>query len=583
MAGTIPRDFIDDLLARTDIVELVSSRVKLKKAGKNYSACCPFHSEKTPSFSVSPQKQFYYCFGCGAKGDAIKFVEEFDRINFAEAVEELAAMHGLEVPREAQGPQRNAKAQERREDAYALMQSIQHQYYQNLKEHPAAVDYLKGRGLSGDIVKQFGIGFVPDEWDSVLKKFGTSFERQQLLMDTGMLVQNDSGRRYDRFRDRVMFPIRDRRGRTIAFGGRVLGDGTPKYLNSPETRIYHKGSELYGLYEARQANRDLERLVVVEGYMDVVALFQAGITYAVASLGTSTTSDQLELLFRSSPEVICCYDGDRAGREAAWRAMENALPLLRDGRTLKFIFLADGEDPDSMVRKEGKAAFEAALAGALPLSQFLFQELEKSIDMSSPDSRSRLAEKAVPLLDRLPDSVYRVMLRENLAKRLGVAEEQLERFVAKTPANAAGAANKARGKAGRPPLMRLTIAILVQHPALANDLPDMDFRALRLPGAEVLDEAVRVIKEGSIPTTGQLLRRLENSQHAPIYNKLAELDLSAVEDNLAPELLGAVERLLNESLEIRYQELVAKQDRKQATEEEIQELMALISAKAGID
>lgn len=580
MAGTIPRDFIDDLLARTDIVELVSSRVKLKKTGKNYSACCPFHSEKTPSFSVSPQKQFYYCFGCGAKGDAIKFVEEFDRIGFAEAVEELAALHGMEVPRE-QGHQRNPKAQERREDAYALMQDIQRHYYQNLKGHPAAVDYLKGRGLSGDIVKQFGIGFVPDEWDSVLKIFGTSFERQQLLMDTGMLVQNEKGRRYDRFRDRIMFPIRDRRGRTIAFGGRVLGDGTPKYLNSPETRIYHKGSELYGLYEARQANRELERLVVVEGYMDVVALFQAGVTYAVASLGTSTTSDQLELLFRSAPEVICCYDGDRAGREAAWRAMENALPLLRDGRTLKFIFLADGEDPDSMVRKEGKDAFETALAGALPLSQFLFQELEKSIDMGSPDSRSRLAEKAVPLLDRLPDSVYRVMLRESLAKRLGVAEEQLERFVAKAPAKAQVAQSK--GKAGRPPLMRLTIAILVQHPALVTELPDMDFRALRLPGADVLDEAVRAIQSGSTPTTGQLLRRLENSQHAPIFTKLAELDLSAVEDNLAPELVGAVERLLNESLEIRYQELVAKQDRKQATEEEIQELMALISAKAGTD
>ncbi|EKE70232.1 DNA primase [Gallaecimonas xiamenensis] len=580
MAGTIPRDFIDDLLARTDIVELVSSRVKLKKTGKNYSACCPFHSEKTPSFSVSPQKQFYYCFGCGAKGDAIKFVEEFDRIGFAEAVEELAALHGMEVPRE-QGHQRNPKAQERREDAYALMQDIQRHYYQNLKGHPAAVDYLKGRGLSGDIVKQFGIGFVPDEWDSVLKVFGTSFERQQLLMDTGMLVQNEKGRRYDRFRDRIMFPIRDRRGRTIAFGGRVLGDGTPKYLNSPETRIYHKGSELYGLYEARQANRELERLVVVEGYMDVVALFQAGISYAVASLGTSTTSDQLELLFRSAPEVICCYDGDRAGREAAWRAMENALPLLRDGRTLKFIFLADGEDPDSMVRKEGKDAFETALAGALPLSQFLFQELEKSIDMGSPDSRSRLAEKAVPLLDRLPDSVYRVMLRESLAKRLGVAEEQLERFVAKAPAKAQVAQFK--GKAGRPPLMRLTIAILVQHPALVTELPDMDFRALRLPGADVLDEAVRAIQSGSTPTTGQLLRRLENSQHAPIFTKLAELDLSAVEDNLAPELVGAVERLLNESLEIRYQELVAKQDRKQATEEEIQELMALISAKAGTD
>ncbi|WKE64769.1 DNA primase [Gallaecimonas kandeliae] len=577
MAGTIPRDFIDDLLARTDIVELIGTRVKLKKTGKNYSACCPFHSEKTPSFSVSPQKQFYYCFGCGAKGDAIKFVEEFDRINFAEAVEELASMQGLEVPREA-GHQRNPKAAERREDAYGLMQDIQRFYYQNLKSFPAAVDYLKGRGLSGDIVKQFGIGYVPDEWDGVLKKFGTSFERQQLLMDTGMLVQNDKGRRYDRFRERVMFPIRDRRGRVIAFGGRVLGDGTPKYLNSPETRIYHKGSELYGLYEARQANRELQRLLVVEGYMDVVALFQAGVSYAVASLGTSTTSDQLELLFRSAPEVICCYDGDRAGREAAWRAMENALPLLRDGRTLKFIFLPDGEDPDSMVRKEGKAAFEALLAKALPLSQFLFQELEKSVDMASPDSRSRLAEKAMPLLERLPDSVYRVMLREELAKRLAVAEEQLERFVAKSPAQPQ---QKKATKAGRPPLMRLTIAILVQNPALALELPELDFKALRLPGAEVLDEAVQAIKNGTVPTTGQLLRRLENSANAPIFAKLAELDLSAVEDNLTPELLGAVERLLTESLEIRYQELVAKQARKQATPEEIQELKALFSAKAG--
>ncbi|WP_406664161.1 DNA primase [Gallaecimonas sp. GXIMD1310] len=575
MAGTIPRDFIDDLLARTDIVELISSRVKLKKTGKNYSACCPFHSEKTPSFSVSPQKQFYYCFGCGAKGDAIKFVEEFDRIGFAEAVEELAALHGMEVPRE-QSHQRNPKAEERRQDAYSLMQQVQRYYYQNLKQYPAAVDYLKGRGLSGEIVKTFGIGYVPEQWDSVLKQFGQHFDDQQLLMDTGMLVQNDKGRRYDRFRDRIMFPIRDRRGRTIAFGGRVLGDGTPKYLNSPETRIYHKGQELYGLYEARQANRELARLVVVEGYMDVVALYQAGVTYAVASLGTSTTAEQLELLFRSTPEVICCYDGDRAGREAAWRAMENALPLLRDGRTLKFIFLPDGEDPDSLVRAQGKEAFEAALGEALPLSQFLFQELEKSIDMASPDSRSRLAESALPLLERLPDSVYRVMLREQLAKRLGVAEEQLGRFLRKNPEPASKTSAQ---KPRKLTPMRMALAILVQYPALAETLPDdLDLASLNVPGAPVLGTLISAIKAGPVPTTGQLLRRIDDTDAAAILEKLVSWDLNLADDSRVPVLLDTIDRILTESLERRYDELLQKSKNKTADQQELQELTELLQA-----
>ncbi|NAX39732.1 DNA primase, partial [Vibrio sp. V26_P1S5P106] len=399
MAGQIPRSFIDDLLARLDIVDIIDARVKLKKKGKNYSACCPFHNEKTPSFSVSQEKQFYHCFGCGVHGNAIDFLMEYERLEFPEAIEELASSLGLEVPREErpggpfnkQAPRTNS---EEKRTLYDLMGSIAQFYRQQLKAPTSrqAIEYLKNRGLSGEIVQKFGIGYVADEWDLIRKNFGQSRQNQEMLVTGGMLIENDKGNRYDRFRGRIMFPIRDRRGRVIGFGGRVIGDGTPKYLNSPETPIFHKGKELYGLYEVLEAYREPEQILVVEGYMDVVALAQYGVDYSVASLGTSTTGDHLQLLFRQTNTVVCCYDGDRAGREAAWRALENALGYLKTGNILKFLFLPDGEDPDSYIRTQGKERFEQAIKEAKPLSSYLFDNLIDSynINLGTVEGKSTL-------------------------------------------------------------------------------------------------------------------------------------------------------------------------------------------------
>ncbi len=359
MAGLIPQSFIDDLMNRIDIVEVIDGRVPLKKTGREYTACCPFHNEKTPSFTVSPTKQFYHCFGCGAHGTAIGFLMEYEHLSFPESVEELARLAG--VPMEYEGPSPNEPVRRKKDESlYDLLAKVDQYYRQQLRQHPQsrrAVDYLKQRGVSGEIAAEFGLGFAPPGWDNLERQLGQSAEVREKLVSTGMLIKKDSGGSYDRFRDRIMFPIRDRRGRTIAFGGRILpdnqekGDKPPaKYLNSPETPLFHKGQELYGLYEARQALRDITRLMVVEGYMDVVALAQYGIRYAVATLGTATTEEHLHKLFRLTPEIVFCFDGDRAGREAAWRALNNALPVMREGRQIRFMFLPDGEDPDSYVR-----------------------------------------------------------------------------------------------------------------------------------------------------------------------------------------------------------------------------------------
>ncbi len=391
MAGRIPRSFINDLLARTDIIDLVDAKVPLKKQGKNHHACCPFHNEKTPSFTVNGERQFYYCFGCGAHGNAIDFLMNYDKLDFVEAIEELSALHGLDVPYE-KGTGSSQIELHQRQNLYQLMEKI-NQFYCAALSHPSAnkaKDYLSQRGLSTEIIEHFSIGFAPAGWDNLLKKFAVNPESRKQLDDAGMLVTNDNGRVYDRFRERVMFPIRDRRGRVIAFGGRVLGDALPKYLNSPETDIFHKGRQLFGLYEATQNSNELSKLLVVEGYMDVVALAQYDIRYAVASLGTSTTSEHIQLLYRSTDTVICCYDGDRAGREAAWRALETALPYLTDGRQLRFMFLPDGEDPDSLVRKEGKDAFEQRMKDAQTLSAFLFDSLVPQVDLKTQEGKQNL-------------------------------------------------------------------------------------------------------------------------------------------------------------------------------------------------
>lgn len=419
----IPQTFIDDLLNRLDIVEVVDPRVKLKKAGKNYSACCPFHDEKTPSFTVSPDKQFYYCFGCGASGNAIGFVMEYDRSSFVDAVENLAKLAGLQVPREES--RTNYVQESRQKNLYAILDKASTFYQTQLKSHPQKqrpVRYLQNRGLSGAIARDFGVGYAPPGWDNLLKALGQTEADQEYLTESGMLIERDEDhRRYDRFRERIMFPILDNRGRVIGFGGRVLDDSKPKYLNSPETPVFQKGRELYGLYQARQANRSLERILIVEGYMDVIALAQYDIRNAVATLGTACGEEHLRLAFKHTQEIVFCFDGDNAGRTAAKRALMAALTSMEDGRQIRFLFLAEGQDPDTLVRQIGAERFLAQIKNGVPLEDFVFEVAAEGIDINSMDGRARFSKIAAPMLNLLPSGIYRELMFTNLAKRTGLS------------------------------------------------------------------------------------------------------------------------------------------------------------------
>jgi DNA primase len=563
MAGKIPQHFIDDLLGRVDIVQLIDGRVPLKKAGREYQACCPFHNEKTPSFTVSPTKQFYHCFGCGAHGTAIGFLMEYDHMEFVEAIEELARHVGVEVPREA-GDQR-ARQDKSAPDLYELMQRAANFYSQQLRIHPEsnpAIAYLKGRGLSGEVARDFGIGYAPAGWDNLFKALGG--ENPQLLITAGLLVEKEGGKRYDRFRERIMFPIRDRRGRVIGFGGRVLGDDKPKYLNSPETPIFHKGRELYGLYEARQAHRELPRLLVVEGYMDVVALAQYGIRYAVASLGTAVTPEHIEQLFRACDEVVFCFDGDRAGRDAAWRGLEIALPQMRDGRRLRFMFMPDGEDPDTLVRQIGREAFEQQLGQAQPLDEFLIEQFKQQGDFKRVDGQARLVEQSRPLLARLPEGVYRHQLLERLAPLANIAPEQLAQMLglvggggAVAPSRRPSPPRPAAGKQ-QPSQLRHAIGLLLQHPQLAATAGDPQrFATLQQPGVSLLIELLELLQANPHLTTAALLehwRGREEERH--LFNLVRrELLLDAAQDNLKEEFLGAMHGLQQQMLHQRQREL----------------------------
>ncbi|MDA7746287.1 DNA primase [Psychromonas sp.] len=505
MAGRIPRNFIDDLISRTDIVDIIDSRVKLRKKGKDYRACCPFHNgSNNSSFSVSSDKQFYHCFNCGVSGNVISFLMDYDGIEFVDAVEVLAEQLSIEVPREeSNGQAQSPTTYVDRKDLYQLMDDITRFYQQQLRSHnnsEKVINYLKSRGLSGETVKHFQIGYAPDGWDEVRKKFAINKQTEQQLIDAGMLISKDSGGSYDRFRDRLMFPIHDRRGRVIGFGGRVFDDTTPKYLNSPETPIFHKSKELYGLYQTKQFEKEIKRILVVEGYMDVVALGQYGINYAVASLGTATTPDHIQLLFRQTSEVICCFDGDNAGRTAAWRALENALPSIQDGRTLRFMFLPDGEDPDSLIQKEGKELFEKLIDQSMPLSDFLFQQLLAQVDMRSADSKSKLAQLAIPLLTKLPDSIFRQMMETRLISLLGIEKEGLQKLLP--------AATKIEKKATSQKItpMRLAISLLLQHPQMAYQLAEIpEFKEMDIPGLTLLNTLLEICRETPHLSTGLLL------------------------------------------------------------------------------
>lgn len=511
MAGQIPQHFIDDLLSRVDIVDVIDQRVTLKKSGNNHSACCPFHNEKTPSFTVSQTKQFYHCFGCSANGNAISFLMEYDNMHFVDAIETLADSVGMEVPRDQQA----AQAHDDRKPLYALMESIAAYYRSQLRQSPEAISYLKARGLSGETAKRYGIGFVPEGWDGLQKQFPGE---EQALLKTGMLIKADGGKRpYQRFRHRIMFPIRDRRGRVIGFGGRVMDNQEPKYLNSPETILFHKGSELYGLHEARKSAQDMGQALVVEGYMDVVALAQHGIDNAVATLGTAANQQHSENLFKVVPTIVFCFDGDKAGRAAAWRALQSTLPCLSDGRDAHFLFLPDGEDPDSVVRAKGAAGFNDLLAQRIPIIDFLYQHLSTDIDMTSIGGKAQLADKAKPLLATIPKSIYKQLALRRLESLIGLSLGSSQSIHTPAPTS-----NRSRfDEQGLTP-MRRAILICLQHPAVVQSIPpdDIDMDPA-LPGAQLLMKIIGYCDSDKGMTTARLLERFRDTEHHAVLVKLA--------------------------------------------------------------
>ena len=638
MAGLIPQSFIDDLLNRTDIVDVVSSRVQMKKAGKNYTACCPFHKEKTPSFSVSPDKQFYYCFGCGAGGNALGFIMDHDNLDFPQAVEELAKAAGMEIPREESGRPHKPR-QPTDSPLYPLLTAAADFYRQALKSHPArkaAVDYLKGRGLTGEIARDFGLGFAPPGWDNLYKHLSSDTLQQKAMIDAGLLVENaETGKRYDRFRDRVMFPIRDSRGRIIAFGGRVLGDDKPKYLNSPETPVFHKGQELYGLFEARKFNRSLDEIIVVEGYMDVIALAQQGLRNAVATLGTATSEEHMKRLFRVVPSVLFCFDGDQAGRNAAWRALEATLPCLQDGRRARFLFLPEGEDPDTLVRSEGTDAFKARInQHAQPLADYFFQQLTEESDPRSLEGKAHMATLAAPLIDKVPGANLRTLMRQRLSEITGLTSETVSQLAQSAPPRPQaqpaydpgidydampdysdfqqpdmyipqqewtpkkpGAGGKKwenkpwdkKGKRGgereqawipvgvEPPTLT-ALRTLLHHPQLAKKVEDAGhFAAEDQTNNQLLIALVEAVQKNPKLSSIQLLSRWHGTEQGHLLQRLLEKEWLIDADNLEQQFFDTITSLSARQRERNLEQLLRKARQGELSPEEKNQLRDLLS------
>ena len=592
--GRIPQHFIDELIARTDIVELIGARVPLKKSGREFKACCPFHAEKTPSFWVSPDKQFYHCFGCGKHGTALGFLMDHDHLGFREAVEELATRLGVEVPHEG-GAERSAPHAD--EPLYELLARVARFYTEQLAREARAREYLAKRGLTAATLERFAIGYAPNSWNELLRRFGTGDAERKRLADAGLIVERERGsaregeRYYDRFRDRVMFPIRDARGRVIAFGGRVIDAGEPKYLNSPETVLFHKGHELYALYEARRARRTLDRLIVVEGYMDAVSLHQSGIDYAVATLGTATTAEHFRRIFRVVPTVVFAFDGDRAGRAAAWRALQQALPEAREGREIRFLFLPQGHDPDTLIAAEGPAAFEERLAAAVPLSEYLVRELSEQSELGSADGRARFAEQARPLFARVPAGVYRELLLERLAEVVRLSPARLEALwtqgptgaalapAASAPARRATTARPARA-AGRGSLVRQAIVRLLHYPTIALEVSAVERTGLDAseePGAALLRELLDNLREQPAQIPAQVIQRWMGHKDGETLQKLLERDeVVTGAAAAAGELRAALLKLADQAAGRRLEALEAKSRAGALAADEINEFQRLI-------
>jgi len=563
----IPREFIQQLLERVEIVDLIDARVPLrKKSGNNYFACCPFHNEKSASFSVSQNKQFYHCFGCGAHGNAIDFLMNHEHLTFPETIESLAKLTGMEIPREKKSAHKSISHQ----SLYDLLTQITQFYQTQLRQSPIAIQYLKKRGISGEIAKEFCLGYAPPGWDNIRQTFGNATTLQPLL-DCGMLIKKEEGGYYDRFRERIMFPIHDKRGRIIGFGGRILETGEPKYLNSPETPVFQKGHELYGLYYALRANRQLTRVIIVEGYMDVIALFQQGITYAVATMGTATTANHLQRLFRHTSEIIFCFDGDQAGRTAGWRALQQVFPLMRDGIQVRFLFLPDGEDPDSLIRKESKEQFEQRIQQAVSLSHFFFQALANQTDLTHMDGRARYVKLANDFIHQLPDSFFKKMMQEELSKKAGIHLDSLQ------PRAHTKTLNPVLTKAKPPSPLRLAMMLLVQYPELAQCYHE-PLPQLELKGFDLFCELFNLAKQHRL-TTGSILEHWRGREEEKLIVKLAQLEHMIPQGGVENEFLGALKQLNKLAQTLIIERLLAKASQQELSSEEKSHLNQLISTK----
>jgi len=568
MAGMIPRPFIDDLLVRVDIVDLIDSHLPLKKSGNSFVARCPFHTEKTPSFAVTRTKQLFHCFGCGAGGNAISFLMDFSHLSFVEAVEDLASFAGIEVPRESGNPSFKKSTAT---SSFQVLEQAASFYVEQLRSNPeasSAVDYLKNRGLSGEIAQEFHIGFAPNSWDSLSKKF-----KIQELVEAGLAIAKDTGGAYDRFRGRVVFPIRDRRGRVIGFGGRVLDDSLPKYLNSPETDVFHKGKEVYGLYELLSHNAKPARILVVEGYMDVIALAQFGINYSVAALGTATSKEHLELLFRFSSEIVLCFDGDKAGQEASWRAVSAAFPSLRDGRQIKIMQLPLGIDPDNLIREKGLSHFEQKINEAQALSDYFFERLSQGLNLSDLEGRASLINKAKTYLEKLPNGVFQELMQNKLKTLSKV--DTLNIFNNKTAANKQ--TNEQVDNKLSP--IRLIISLLLQNPELIEELEskNINWALINFPGVDLLKKIVEIITSNpniSLPCLLELFRGQEEEKYIKIMMN-HEFFISGTE--IKEEFSGAIDRLISQGNENRLDQLIAKERESGLDAQQQKELLAMLA------
>jgi len=571
----LPQQFLDNLISKVDLVEIVDRHVPLKRAGKDYKACCPFHRERTPSFTVSPTKQFYYCFGCGAGGTAIDFLMENNGLGFREAVAELADLAGIPVPEDGSPDDRLAPG------TYDALDRAQQAFRAQIRRSKAAIEYLGRRGVDRRTADAFGIGYAPERWEFLRKELDDLGD--ETLERAGLLIRNEeSGRVYDRFRNRITFPIRDVRGRVIAFGARALGEDKPKYLNSPETPVFHKGRELYGLFEARKTGKALGRLVVVEGYMDVVMLHQNGVREAVATLGTSTSAEHLDRMFRLVNEVVFCFDGDRAGREAAWRALENALSVMHGDRKARFLFLPEGEDPDSLVQKEGADAFRARLDKAVPLTEYYIERLSDRLDLSVTDDRAQLVERAREHLGRIPVGAFRLLLVERLAKVAGLPADKIEGLAeAPDPAPPAGSAPRT-GRRGDTPVRR-ALVLLLHDPSVALEVEEPErLRDNPVPGADVLRDVIGTVRSRPGINTAGIVEHYRSEETGEHLMKLAQHEPDVPDEGIAPEFVELVEHVVRQKSERRLDTLIEKASSEGLTPGEKAEMRELVAARRSV-